>query len=52
MSTSREPAQREMIFDPLIVEIADYALHAEIESEEAYQIAHHVLMDSLVTTRG
>lgn len=49
MSTSREPVQREMIFDPLIVEIVDYALHAEIESEEAYQIAHHVLMDSLGT---
>ncbi|OAS21607.1 bifunctional 2-methylcitrate dehydratase/aconitate hydratase [Paenibacillus oryzisoli] len=49
MSTSREWVQREMIFDPLIVEIADYALHAEIVSEEAYQIAHHVLMDSLGT---
>ncbi|CAN7481046.1 bifunctional 2-methylcitrate dehydratase/aconitate hydratase [Paenibacillus sp. LjRoot153] len=49
MSTPREPAQREMIFDPLIVEIADYVLDTEIESEEAYQIAHHVLMDSLGT---
>ena len=49
MSTSSESNHREMIFDPLIVEIADYALHAEIESEEAYQIAQHVLLDSLGT---
>ncbi|OCT13701.1 2-methylcitrate dehydratase [Paenibacillus pectinilyticus] len=49
MSTPNELPQREMVFDPLIVEIAEYALHAQIDSEEAYLIAQHVLMDSLGT---
>jgi 2-methylcitrate dehydratase len=36
-------------FDPLIVEIADYALDYILNSKEAYRIAHHVLIDSLGT---
>lgn len=42
-------AEKEMNFDPLIVAIADYTLDAKIESEEAYHIAQHVLLDSLGT---
>jgi 2-methylcitrate dehydratase len=49
MSRSENLANKEMTFDPLIVEIADYTLEADIESEEAYRIAQHVLLDSLGT---
>lgn len=37
------------IADPLLVDIARYALSHEIKSEEAYQIARYVVMDSLGT---
>lgn len=33
--------------DTLLVEIADYVLDKKIESEEAYETAYHVLMDTL-----
>ncbi|WNR46767.1 bifunctional 2-methylcitrate dehydratase/aconitate hydratase [Paenibacillus roseipurpureus] len=36
-------------FDSLIEEIADYVLYAEIDSDEAYWIAYHVLLDSIGT---
>ncbi|GGD49780.1 bifunctional 2-methylcitrate dehydratase/aconitate hydratase [Paenibacillus nasutitermitis] len=35
--------------DKLLEEIADYALHYTIESEEAFHIAQHVLLDSMGT---
>ncbi|MBD0380216.1 bifunctional 2-methylcitrate dehydratase/aconitate hydratase [Paenibacillus sp. WST5] len=38
-----------MKFDQLILDIADYTLNYEIESEEAYRIAQHVLIDSIGT---
>ncbi|MDU0200725.1 bifunctional 2-methylcitrate dehydratase/aconitate hydratase [Paenibacillus sp. MAH-36] len=49
MSGFENSADKEMTFDPLIEEIADYTLNAHIESEEAYRIAQHVLLDSLGT---
>jgi 2-methylcitrate dehydratase len=49
MSSSDYLANNEKKFDPLIVEIADYTLDYVIESEEAYRIAQHVLIDSLGT---
>lgn len=49
MSGYENLADKEMTFDPLIEEIADYTLNAHIESEEAYRIAQHVLLDSLGT---
>ncbi|BFT72192.1 bifunctional 2-methylcitrate dehydratase/aconitate hydratase [Paenibacillus sp. P36] len=49
MSGFENSADKEMTFDPLIEVIADYALNAHIESEEAYRIAQHVLLDSLGT---
>ncbi|NOV02229.1 bifunctional 2-methylcitrate dehydratase/aconitate hydratase [Paenibacillus planticolens] len=49
MSGFENLANKEMNFDPLIEEIADYTLNAHIESEEAYRIAQHVLLDSLGT---
>ncbi|SDN02481.1 2-methylcitrate dehydratase [Paenibacillus sp. yr247] len=49
MSGTENLENKEMTFDPLIVEIANYTLDAEIESEEAYRIAQHVLLDSLGT---
>ncbi|MBA2941171.1 bifunctional 2-methylcitrate dehydratase/aconitate hydratase [Paenibacillus sp. CGMCC 1.16610] len=49
MSGFENSVDKEMTFDPLIEEIADYALNAHIESEEAYRIAQHVLLDSLGT---
>ncbi|BAC14224.1 hypothetical conserved protein [Oceanobacillus iheyensis HTE831] len=33
--------------DKIIEEIADYVVHTEITSEEAYRTAHHVLIDTL-----
>ncbi len=33
--------------DPLLVELAQYALEADINSETAYQTAHYCLMDTL-----
>ncbi|MFS0751098.1 bifunctional 2-methylcitrate dehydratase/aconitate hydratase [Oceanobacillus sp. 1P07AA] len=33
--------------DQIIEEIAEYVLHTEITSEEAYRTAHHVLIDTL-----
>lgn len=33
--------------DPLLVEIADYAINAKIDSDEAYQTARACLMDSI-----
>jgi 2-methylcitrate dehydratase len=38
-----------MKFDRILEEIADYTLHYTVASEEAYQIARHVLLDSLGT---
>ncbi|MBW5445722.1 bifunctional 2-methylcitrate dehydratase/aconitate hydratase [Cohnella sp. CFH 77786] len=35
--------------DRLLAEIADYVLDYAVESEEAYRIAHHVLLDSIGT---
>ncbi|MZQ86810.1 bifunctional 2-methylcitrate dehydratase/aconitate hydratase [Paenibacillus sp. 5J-6] len=49
MSGYENIADKEMTFDPLIEEIADYTLNAHIASEEAYRIAQHVLLDSLGT---
>lgn len=49
MSGSGYLENKEMTFDPLIEEIADYTLAKGIESEEAYRIAQHVLLDSLGT---
>jgi 2-methylcitrate dehydratase len=49
MSGYENITDKEMTFDPLIEEIADYTLNAHIESEEAYHIAQHVLLDSLGT---
>ncbi len=37
----------EIVADPVLTEIADYVVGAEIKSEEAYDTARHVLMDSL-----
>src|SRR5436305_13942550 len=34
-------------FDPLLLELADYAADAEIESAEAYETARYCLMDTL-----
>lgn len=36
-------------YDPLIESIADYALSGASESDEAYRIAHYVLLDSIGT---
>ncbi|MGG1551290.1 bifunctional 2-methylcitrate dehydratase/aconitate hydratase [Paenibacillus ferrarius] len=44
-----EQAEKELNYDPLIGELADYVLEASILSEEAYRIAYHVLLDSLGT---
>lgn len=49
MSSSGYLENKEMTFDPLIEEMADYILAKGIESEEAYRIAQHVLLDSLGT---
>jgi 2-methylcitrate dehydratase len=49
MSSSGYLENKEMTFDPLIEEIADYTLEKGLESEEAYRIAQHVLLDSLGT---
>lgn len=49
MSGYENLVDKEMTFDPIIEEIADYTLNAHIESEEAYRIAQHVLLDSLGT---
>lgn len=38
-----------MTFDRLLVELADYALEEKTFSDEAYRIAHHVLLDSIGT---
>lgn len=35
--------------DKLLVDIAQYTISYEIKSKEAYQIARHVVMDSLGT---
>lgn len=40
---------RLLAFDPLLEDIADYTLNDTIESEEAYRVAQHVLLDSLGT---
>ncbi len=44
-----ESATAEKQVDQLLVDIADYVLNVQIESEEAYRIAQHVLIDSLGT---
>ncbi|MDD9270417.1 bifunctional 2-methylcitrate dehydratase/aconitate hydratase [Paenibacillus sp. GCM10023248] len=49
MSRSDHVPHKEMTFDPLIEDIAEYTLHAHITSEEAYRIAQHVLLDSIGT---
>lgn len=49
MSSFDNFPHKEMTFDPLIEEIAEYTLHAHIASEEAYRIAQHVLLDSIGT---
>jgi 2-methylcitrate dehydratase len=40
---------QQLEFDPLLTAIADYTLNDEIDSEEAYRIAHYVLLDSIGT---
>ncbi|TCZ76506.1 bifunctional 2-methylcitrate dehydratase/aconitate hydratase [Paenibacillus albiflavus] len=51
MSTSTVDNQEIRISatDPLLVQIAEYALQQEIVSEEAYRIAQYIVMDSLGT---
>lgn len=34
-------------FDPVLVEIADYVVAGEIDSREAYETAHYVLLDTI-----
>jgi 2-methylcitrate dehydratase len=49
MSSVHHSVINKQEFDPLIVEIADYVLDYKLNSEEAYRIAQHVLIDSLGT---
>ncbi|SEC82239.1 bifunctional 2-methylcitrate dehydratase/aconitate hydratase [Paenibacillus sp. GP183] len=49
MSSVHHSVTNKQEFDPLIVEIADYVLDYKLDSEEAYRIAQHVLIDSLGT---
>lgn len=47
MSRVIDKENNNLIADQLLVDIADYTLNYVIESEEAYRIAQHVLLDSL-----
>lgn len=49
MSTADYSANTDRKPDRLLVDIADYALNGAVESEEAYRIAQHVLLDSIGT---
>lgn len=49
MGSNEEAENRQIAFDPLMEDIADYTLGYTIQSEEAYRIAQHVLLDSLGT---
>ncbi|MFD0697983.1 bifunctional 2-methylcitrate dehydratase/aconitate hydratase [Paenibacillus sp. GCM10027628] len=49
MSGTEYTMDKGKTFDQIIVDIAEYALHYEIESDEAFRIAQHVLIDSIGT---
>ncbi len=49
MSTVEYAAKSNLKVDPLLADIADYVLNGRVESEEAYRIAQHVLLDSIGT---
>ncbi|TBL76458.1 bifunctional 2-methylcitrate dehydratase/aconitate hydratase [Paenibacillus thalictri] len=47
MSIKEFAVRNEIQTDPLLIDIADYALDYVIKSDEAYRIAQHVLLDSI-----
>ncbi|MFU1792665.1 bifunctional 2-methylcitrate dehydratase/aconitate hydratase [Paenibacillus azoreducens] len=49
MNTVKSIQANDVRVDPILVEIADYVLDHVVESEEAYHIAQHVLLDSIGT---
>src|SRR2546425_1118353 len=49
MSKVDYAAKIDMKTDQLLIDIADYVLEYEVASDEAYHIAHHVLLDSIGT---